>query len=635
MVTQQDLDNIKLSATKRDFYQLWNQLLETASKLSARWDPTSTNESDPGIVLLKLMASVADQLNYMIDKNSLEAFMPSAAQTESMRKLCDMMGYRMKYYRSATADVTFAYRPATDPNRKLNTNLPQRGVEVPMFTQVYDSDKSVNFYTRERVLLTNDSKAKAVSCMEGQIVRCGADTDYLISLDQLSGDFRYYLPEPQIAENGIYIKNVDDGTESDWWQQVDNLNTQRASSKVWAFGYDSEEGLPYIQFPEDIGTVIEDGLEIWYTRTSGVNGNIAARTITSFDAPSGWASLSDDQDTGGAVSSFSDIANYYATNYSAATNGANEETIDEAYAGFKKTIGTFDTLVTCRDYENAVYKMLGADGYPLVSNIIASDVRTDINGAVQMRRMTRYGQSLTQETKASSEEGGRALTTQDLLLYCFKPSLGSPVTAGEYKATFGITPENLSEIEAGLAEYKTAAHAISYPEALFGKDGIACVKLYLSLDARLSTADKVNAAEQLEILMKVYLALFSEFSMRNLDFGAEVPFDSLLSCIQGADLRIKNVALEEPTLRLAIETLDGGEFDVPATKAGLEALTDRQKKLLNSLMLKHMLSGSVQMFDEDSDFMPSYGESKYDANGALDISGGKPANASAPKAIYP
>ena len=106
---EKELEVINLSATKKDFYQIWNELLEVAGKLSDRWDPSSTNESDPGIVLLKVLTAIADKLNYTIDKNTLEAFMPSAAQEESMRKLCDMLGYSMKYYQSATTDVLITY----------------------------------------------------------------------------------------------------------------------------------------------------------------------------------------------------------------------------------------------------------------------------------------------------------------------------------------------------------------------------------------------------------------------------------------------------------------------------------------------------------------------------------------------
>ena len=114
MITTKELNEVSLSPTKKDYYQIWNELLELASKISTRWSPDSTNESDPGIVLLKSLVAIADKLNYNIDKNTLEAFMPSASQQESMRKLTEMMGYSMKYYRAANCKVSISYKDSND-----------------------------------------------------------------------------------------------------------------------------------------------------------------------------------------------------------------------------------------------------------------------------------------------------------------------------------------------------------------------------------------------------------------------------------------------------------------------------------------------------------------------------------------
>ena len=132
MITTSEENAVKLSATKKDFYQIWNELLDTASKISERWDPTSTNESDPGIVLLKVLTAIADKLNFEVDANTLEAFMPSAAQEESMRKLTEMMGYNMKYYQSATTNVQITY------NTYDHTEIPADGTEVTIdkFTNI-------------------------------------------------------------------------------------------------------------------------------------------------------------------------------------------------------------------------------------------------------------------------------------------------------------------------------------------------------------------------------------------------------------------------------------------------------------------------------------------------------------------
>ena len=107
MITKTDLEISKESYTKKDFYQIYPESIETFQALTKRWDPEQTNESDPGVVLLKRQAFDVDRLNYNLDKNILEHFLPSATQEDSVRKLCEQRGYNMSYYQSATTSVTF------------------------------------------------------------------------------------------------------------------------------------------------------------------------------------------------------------------------------------------------------------------------------------------------------------------------------------------------------------------------------------------------------------------------------------------------------------------------------------------------------------------------------------------------
>ena len=37
MLTNSELNTLKLSPTNKDYYQVWTELLDTASKLSERW----------------------------------------------------------------------------------------------------------------------------------------------------------------------------------------------------------------------------------------------------------------------------------------------------------------------------------------------------------------------------------------------------------------------------------------------------------------------------------------------------------------------------------------------------------------------------------------------------------------------
>ena len=317
MITNTELAAVKLSPTKKDYYQIWNELMDIAGKISERWDPSSTNESDPGIVLLKVLTAVADKLNYNIDANTLEAFMPSAAQEESMRKLTEMLGYDMKYYQSATTEVKITYNN--------NSEEPiDRTLTIDKFTNLKDIDDNINYVTLSPLSLTSDIPFGNVNCMEGELVECETDDNNIVSMFHLDDNKRYFLPETQIAENGIFISNIENNIEGQEWKKVSNLNAQSLGSKVFKFGFDSQEGLPYIQFPEDISTIIEDGLRIRYIRTSGADGNISMNTLCKLTAPISWSSISSEN-----KAAYYDVANYSVSNIRAATNGTNKESIKE------------------------------------------------------------------------------------------------------------------------------------------------------------------------------------------------------------------------------------------------------------------------------------------------------------------
>lgn len=103
MYTEQENLIHNKSYTDKDFQSIFPELLETVKKLTNKWDPSASNESDPGVVLLKLGALLADKNNYNIDKNILETFPLSVTQKANARKLYDMLGYNMGWYKGAIA----------------------------------------------------------------------------------------------------------------------------------------------------------------------------------------------------------------------------------------------------------------------------------------------------------------------------------------------------------------------------------------------------------------------------------------------------------------------------------------------------------------------------------------------------
>ena len=619
MITNKELNEVTLSPTKKDYYQIWNELLDLAAKISNRWSPASTNESDPGIVLLKALTAIADKLNYNIDKNTLEAFMPSATQKESMRKLTEMMGYTMKYYQSATCKATITYKS----NNEYPISSFSQGILFPKFTNLKNEEEDINYVTLEDFTLHNKADSRDVEIIEGELIECESDNDNIISMIHLDDLNRYILPETAIAENGIFILNVSDSIESYDWQKVNNLNTQIPGTKVYKFGFDSESQLPFVQFPDDISTLMEDGLKIKYIRTNGVNGNIAAKIISKLEKPAIWSTVEEGNPIGELTAD-----NFVVSNITSATNGADPESLNDAYNNYKKTIGTFDTLVTCRDYMNKIYQMTesSTDTTPLVSNIIVSDIRDDINRATPLVSFNDYGICYSEVSLQKWEDPERILVSDkdnnlyeaqysrypdriehfDLILYPFTTVYGLN-NKSEYDNSFKYSAKNMYKIEADLATNKNIAHNLCLPEP----GDVVCIKNYLRLKAKITTVKKVTKLEEQDILNNIYKAIYKSFNARQLDFGEEIPYEKIVEVIKKADYRIKDLSLEEPALFTKFCLEDNTEVDLVAYDSSHIVEQAPANRIYNKLALRNILAGKIAAFAYDNDFKSEYNKLPY------------------------
>lgn len=598
MYNYSELNAVKLSPTKKDFYQIWNELLDVASKLSERWDPTTTNESDPGIVLLKVLTAVADKINYSVDSNTLEAFMPSAAQDSSMRKLCEMLGYSMKYYLSATTDVKITYRGDFDANHPTV-------ITIDSFSNIKDLDGTVNYVTLAPICLSKELKSMTVPCIEGTLISCEADGSEVISAANLDDNKRYYLPEVQVAENGTIVTNfIDtDQQQSAEWRKVTNLNTVPLGETVYKFGFDSQAGLPYLQFPEDVSNLIGSGLSIKYLRTNGIHGNVPVKALNTLERPASW-------DSSESSAAWQNLENYSIENISPARNGRNPESIDDAYFNYQRTIGTFDTLITCRDYMNKIYELTysDTDTSNLVSNIIVSDIRDDINDSVKIRTLTKYG--IEYEDIANDN-----MSSFELKLYPFTAIAGTG-TAEEFINSFKFTDKNFLPIKTKLEDsgYSLAAHKLSIPQK--SSENIACIKIYFKLNAKINTVKKVSEIEAAEIEQIAHTALFKAFNMRKINLGEELPYDSILHVIETCDPRIKSVSLDDPELSLSVGTTAGTDCEILSAD-GVLSTSASAVKFYSTLVLREVLAGRVALLNYDQSFKTSYEEQDvnyYSAN---------------------
>ena len=106
--------------------------------------------------------------------------------------------------------------------------------------------------------------------------------------------------------------------------------------------------------PEDIVELIGDGLRVTYITSKGSQGNISVGVLNQFKNGSVTCQLVKDildKDTANVESQDLYISNVGTTSF-----GYDPEDLDEMYRSWKKIAGTFDTLVTLRDYTNALIR---------------------------------------------------------------------------------------------------------------------------------------------------------------------------------------------------------------------------------------------------------------------------------------
>lgn len=563
-----NIDNYisNLAYINKDFNSIWEEILETVPKLTDKWVPSEANESDPLVVLLKELGIVTDKLNYNIDKNILETFPDLLTQLRAAYSVFSSMGYVPQWYRSALLNVALIYNggAGSTGSNSLEENAGKE-FKLKKFTEVCDTNTNIVYTLLKDTTFTLGTPSQGqVLAMEGTINDLAVNGNTLIDVDYLDSQNRLYFLQPNVAQNGIFISeddsfdkvNVEDANydsedttydgfnESGTWQRVTNIYQHLPGSKVFQFGIDPSTGSAYIQFPEDIGNLIQSGLYIKYILSSGESGNIKARTLSKFvNAPS--ISI---EDTDYIVTD----ENFTVNNAYATQNGRDPETIKEMQSNYQRIVGTFNTLVTLKDYENYLYNEEDEVGKPIVSNIKVSDRTCDLYSSYKVKTLT-----ASSDIKTINVQTSDALTAYELRLYPLKPVL-SVIDYSTFKQTFdyveddtveGLDKNFVSGLEDSVSQAKTILHDFKKPSG-------APIFLDYELTGEIYLHKSLSKAEAAEVRNNVVQAIYKNFNARELTFGKEVDYSEMVDTIKASDPRIQYVALRPIEYNIDSATLN-------------------------------------------------------------------------------
>ena len=98
--------------------------------------------------------------------------------------------------------------------------------------------------------------------------------------------------------------------------------------------------------------------------------------------------------------------------------------------------------------------------------------------------------------------------------------------------------------------------------------------------------------------------------MRKLDFGEELAEDEIISVIEHADPRIKNVGWQNPDIKTRFCSVAGGEYGT-SNSVSLTPADYMGNSYYNQLVLNNVLAGRISLFNYDENFKPEYNETVY------------------------
>ena len=358
-----DYSPVKISYTNKDYANILDDLINSISGITDKWNTTDTN--DPGMVLVKLMAILGDMLFYTQDIQSLEVYPNSVTQRKNAASIYKLIGYKMRWYKSAAlqANVVNTYSNFATLPRFCTFTTETGDVTYCTFDEYNLKSNTNNNGFEELVTLVQGTPVTPVRVSNDPYPAVGQAWHTIYGYNYSTDDIvnnRIYLQYQNVDQD--HIKVIDDTNQE--WELKENIYLTTDVGRFFEFGVDVNDQ-PYIELVDYYNNFNVHKFKIFYIRSDGEAGQIYANTLKNITG-NVWARTgTGDSQYVYNVSSFIKFT-HYDSSY-----GYDPETPDEARKNSVLFQNTLDTLITLADFERAT---LREDG---VANVRATDLTND------------------------------------------------------------------------------------------------------------------------------------------------------------------------------------------------------------------------------------------------------------------
>ncbi len=322
--------------TSRDFEAIRDDLINLIPFFSEEW--TDFNPSDLGIVLLELMAYMADVLHFYVDRQALECFLPSAIKRESVINLLKLIDFELSSAAPASADLTFT-TPAVktfDIVISEKTKVSTTSTPNPIF---FETDTEATIFAGDTSVV--------VGATEGE----SGEEDVGASNGTA---FQQFLMDSVPIIDGTLKVFLNEGTGEEEWEVVDTLFGASSTDKKVTIQRDDEDRITLFFGDSGQGKIPLNAATIRATFRlgGGIIGNVGVGTITT---------IVDTIIAGGGPITLA------VTNLLPASGGEERQSIEDAKIQGPRTLRTLNRAVTREDFKTL------SEGFPGVKKARASE----------------------------------------------------------------------------------------------------------------------------------------------------------------------------------------------------------------------------------------------------------------------
>ena len=384
MATEDYTERGLVKYTSRDYTSIMQDFWDLVPKMTELWKPEAS--ADPGVVLGKFLASVADMLGVNLDALATEIFAPSVRQRKDAERLFALIGYELGWYTAARTEVTFTNNSDVDITFDFGFN----GSNFSTLNAYTDITNQSRVITYNILPLTNTygaSDSRSTRSIISPNINVFVDTDQVtlkpgetVTRVAVEGEFRYYSVSVEYIRRNNYIINIPSqhiDTTAIWIKAKASKDADEFMATQWvqcaspsefitpeprfAVTYDSYSNAQiqisnYLDQMESYDS--SSYLVIYWIDCSGVIGCVGQDVLINYIQAKPDDALPDENSNEWSVSNLSntvELPNTYTV------TGRSPETAKEAYYNSRNYINTWDSLITLPDFTRFLNREAGVD----------------------------------------------------------------------------------------------------------------------------------------------------------------------------------------------------------------------------------------------------------------------------------